>query len=156
MNIDFHDNTKTIKEDIIDLLYRLLQFAAKEENVLSEAEMSVNFVDNKEIQEINRNYRQKNTPTDVISFAMQETVEGEMDINDDEVNLPLTLGDIVISVEKAKEQAEDYNHSFEREIGFLAVHGFLHLLGYDHMTEEDEKRMFGRQEAILGEFGLER
>jgi len=66
------------------------------------------------------------------------------------------LGDIVISVDKAKEQAVEYNHSLERELGFLTVHGFLHLLGYDHMTEEDEKKMFQKQEAILEEFGLER
>lgn len=66
------------------------------------------------------------------------------------------LGDIVISLDKAKEQAEDYGHSLERELGFLALHGFLHLLGYDHENEEEEKSMFNRQEEILHEFGLER
>ncbi|RKQ37823.1 rRNA maturation RNase YbeY [Oceanobacillus halophilus] len=156
MHIDFHDDTKTVNEDIVDLLYRLLQFAAEKENVVKEAEISVNFVGNKEIQEINRNYRQKNVPTDVISFAMQESVEGELAIIGEEDEIPLTLGDIVISVEKAKEQAKEYHHSYERELGFLAVHGFLHLLGYDHMNVNDEKKMFGRQEEILGEFGLER
>ncbi|WP_156290698.1 rRNA maturation RNase YbeY [Oceanobacillus salinisoli] len=156
MNIDFHDQTRTVDEDMVDLLHRLLQFAAKQENVLREAEISVNFVNNKEIQEINRNYRQKDMPTDVISFAMQESVEGELEIVGEDADMPLSLGDIVISVEKAKEQAAEYNHSFERELGFLAVHGFLHLLGYDHMTDEEEKKMFLRQEEILGEFGLER
>ena len=72
------------------------------------------------------------------------------------VDLPRILGDIIISVEKAHEQAEEYGHSFLRELGFLAVHGFLHLLGYDHMTEEDEKEMFRRQEEILENYGLTR
>lgn len=154
MHIDFHDETNSVSEDYIDLIQRLLDFAAKKEGVTSEAELSINFVDNKEIQVLNRNYRQKDTPTDVISFAMQESNEDEMEIIG--ADGPLVLGDIVISVDKAKEQSIEYDHSLERELGFLAVHGFLHLLGYDHMKEEDEKKMFSRQEEILGEFGVER
>ncbi|BAC13909.1 rRNA maturation RNase YbeY [Oceanobacillus iheyensis] len=154
MHIDFHDETNSVSEDYIDLIQRLLDFAAQKEGVTSEAELSVNFVDNKEIQVLNRNYRQKDTPTDVISFAMQESNEDEMEIIG--ADGPLVLGDIVISVDKAKEQSIEYDHSLERELGFLAVHGFLHLLGYDHMKEEDEKKMFSRQEEILGEFGVER
>ncbi|MFS0751407.1 rRNA maturation RNase YbeY [Oceanobacillus sp. 1P07AA] len=154
MHIDFHDETNSVSEDYIDLIQRLLDFAAKKESITSEAELSINFVDNKEIQILNRNYRQKDTPTDVISFAMQESNEEEMEIIG--ADGPLVLGDIVISVDKAKEQSIEYDHSLERELGFLAVHGFLHLLGYDHMNEEDEKKMFGRQEEILGEFGVER
>lgn len=154
MYIDFHDETKSVISDYVDLLERLLQFAAEKEGVSKEAEMSVNFVGNKEIQELNRNYRQKDTPTDVISFAMQESVEGELEIVGED--LPLALGDIVISVDKAKEQAIEYEHSFERELAFLTVHGFLHLLGYDHMNKADEEKMFKRQEEILGEFGIER
>nr|WP_237475763.1 rRNA maturation RNase YbeY [Virgibacillus massiliensis] len=136
------------------MIQRLVTFAAEKEGITQEAEVSINFVSNKEIQEINRNYRQKNTPTDVISFAMQETGEGEIDIIDED--LPLLLGDIVISIEKAKEQAEEYNHSLERELGFLTIHGFLHLLGYDHMSKEDEQNMFAKQDQLLGEFGIER
>ncbi len=154
MHIDFHDQTRTVPTDYIDMLQRLIAFTAKKEGLSPEAEVSVSFVDNKEIQELNRNYRQQDKPTDVISFAMQESVEGEMNIAEEE--MPLILGDIVISVDKAQEQAESYSHSFERELGFLTVHGFLHLLGYDHLNEADEKRMFARQEAILEEFGLER
>ncbi|PAV29031.1 rRNA maturation RNase YbeY [Virgibacillus profundi] len=154
MHIDFHDKTKSVPTDYIDLLQRLILFAAEKEGVSKEAEVSVNFVDDNEIQELNRNYRQKDMPTDVISFALQESVEGELDIIGEDI--PLALGDIVISVDKAKEQAEEYNHSFERELGFLTVHGFLHLLGYDHMKQEDEEKMFKRQEQILGEFGIER
>ncbi|QSS98996.1 rRNA maturation RNase YbeY [Pontibacillus sp. ALD_SL1] len=154
MYIDFHDETNSVEEDYIDLIQRILDFASNQENVTDEAELSVSFVDNKEIQIINRNYRQKDEPTDVISFAMQEEGDGEMKIMGAE--MPLLLGDIVISVDRAKEQAEEYNHTYERELGFLALHGFLHLLGYDHLNEEDEKKMFSRQEEILHEFGLKR
>ncbi|MDL4841506.1 rRNA maturation RNase YbeY [Aquibacillus rhizosphaerae] len=154
MRIDFHDETNSIKEDYVDMIQRLLTFACKEENVTQEAEISISFVDDKEIQEINRNYRQINKPTDVISFALEETGEGEVKVIGED--LPIVLGDIVISVERAKEQATEYNHSFDRELGFLTLHGLLHLLGYDHMNEVDEKRMFQRQEEILHAFGLPR
>ncbi|MDC3415555.1 rRNA maturation RNase YbeY [Aquibacillus salsiterrae] len=154
MHIDFHDETKKVTEEYIDMLQRLITFAGKEENVSPEAEISISFVDNREIQIINRNYRQIDKPTDVISFALQEIGEGEMEVVGGD--LPVVLGDIVISVDKAMEQAAEYNHSFERELGFLALHGFLHLLGYDHMTEKDEKIMFRKQEDLLNEFGLSR
>lgn len=154
MHIHFQDNTKSVTAESVDLLQRMLLFSAKKEKVPKEAEVSVTFVNNQEIQEINRNYRGKDTPTDVISFALLDPVEGEVDIIGE--NIPLMLGDIVISIEKAKKQAEDYNHSFDRELSFLAIHGFLHLLGYDHMKDSDEKEMFEKQDEILGEFGLER
>ncbi|UJL48260.1 rRNA maturation RNase YbeY [Virgibacillus sp. NKC19-16] len=154
MYIDFHDSTNSVPTDYIDLLHRLLLFSAEKEGISNEAEISVNFVDDKEIQELNRNYRQQDRPTDVISFALEETVEGELDIIGDDI--PLVLGDIVISVDKAKEQAEEYNHSLEREIGFLTVHGFLHLLGYDHQEKQEETLMFQKQEDILRKFGIER
>ncbi|WP_420842712.1 rRNA maturation RNase YbeY [Fervidibacillus albus] len=137
-------------EDII----RLLQFAAKEEGIVQSAELSVTFVDNERITEINRDYRGKNKPTDVISFALEERTEGEIDIVGD--HMPRVLGDIIISVPKAEQQAKEYGHSFMRELGFLSVHGFLHLLGFDHETETEEKEMFSRQEEILQKFGLTR
>lgn len=154
MHIDFHDKTNSVPTDFIDVLQRVLEFARKKEGVSDEAEMSVNFVNNREIQELNRNYRQKDEPTDVISFAMQETTDGEVNFN--EPDMPILLGDIVISVERTKEQAEEYGHSLEREFAFLAIHGFLHLLGYNHLNEEDEKEMFAKQNDILNEFGIER
>lgn len=155
MHIDFHDATKSVDTDYIDLLQRILQFAAKQEGISREAEISVNFVNNKEIQALNRNYRQQNNPTDVISFALQDSVEGEINIIDEE-DIPLALGDIVISVEKAEEQAETYGHSFERELAFLTIHGFLHLLGYDHKDKESEAVMLRKQKTILEEFDIER
>lgn len=154
MHIDFEDNTKEVVADHIDLLQRVIKFAAEKEEIPSEAELSINIVNNSEIQEINRNYRQQDKPTDVISFALQDSVEGDLEIIGEDI--PLVLGDIVISIDKAKEQADEYNHSFERELCFLAVHGLLHLLGYDHMTKQDEQEMFAKQDAILGEFNLER
>ncbi|MGP4067693.1 rRNA maturation RNase YbeY [Halobacillus sp. B29] len=154
MQIDFQDETNSVDEAYVDLIQRIIRFAGDKEGVQPDAEVSISFVDNNEIQEINRNYRQKDQPTDVISFAMQEEGEGETKILSED--LPLMLGDIVISLDKAKEQAEDYGHSLDRELGFLALHGFLHLLGYDHVNEEEEKAMFNRQEEILHEFGLER
>jgi len=154
MYIDFSDKTNSVPTDYIDLLQRLLEFTGKSEGISAETEMSVNFVDNNEIQELNRNYRQNDSPTDVISFAMQEAGEGEINIIGED--MPVILGDIVISVDRAKEQAVEYGHTLEREISFLTVHGFLHLLGYDHLNEEDEKKMFAKQNEILNEFGIER
>ncbi|MBM6619260.1 rRNA maturation RNase YbeY [Bacillus suaedaesalsae] len=151
--IDFMDETNDMKEEDILLLERLLEVAARLEKVY-EAEVSVTFVDNDRIQEINREYRDKDQPTDVISFAMEELGEGEIEIIGD--SIPKHLGDIIISIPRTIEQAEEYGHSFHRELGFLTVHGFLHLLGYDHMNEEDEKKMFTRQDEILAEFGLVR
>ena len=113
--------------------------------------LSLLLTDNRNIQVINREYRDKDAPTDVISFALNDEVEDEIDIIglEDEIN---SIGDVIICVDIAHEQAKEYEHSFDREIGFLAVHGFLHLLGYDHMTEEDEKEMFGKQDEILEKY----
>ncbi|MEN3779936.1 rRNA maturation RNase YbeY [Priestia megaterium] len=152
--IDFIDETNEVSEEQQKELEQLLEAAAIYENLQEDAEVSVTFVDNDRIQEINHQYRHKNQPTDVISFALEEMGEDEMQIIGDE--MPRALGDIVISIPKAHEQAEEYNHSFMRELGFLTVHGFLHLLGYDHETSEDEKEMFTRQKDILEQYGLSR
>lgn len=154
MLIDFQDETGAVSDEHRALVEKLLTFAGKEEKTAAEAEISISFVDNEQIQAINRDYRDKDKPTDVISFAMQEMEDEELEIVGE--GLPVVLGDIIISIDKAKEQAEEYNHSFERELAFLALHGFLHLLGYDHMNAEDEKKMFQRQDEILGAFGIER
>ncbi|HLS59604.1 MAG TPA: rRNA maturation RNase YbeY [Virgibacillus sp.] len=154
MHIDFHDNTHAVPTENIDLLQQLLMYTAKEEKISEETELSISFVDNQKIKELNRNYRQQNKVTDVISFAMQELVEGEVGIIGE--TIPLVLGDIVISLDQAKVQANEYGHSLERELGFLIIHGLLHLLGYDHMNEEQEEVMFKKQNELLGGFGLER
>ncbi|PWW26538.1 putative rRNA maturation factor [Cytobacillus oceanisediminis] len=154
LSIDFLDETNELMEDNIAQIKDLINFAASKEGIEPDSEVSVTFVTNDRIQEINREYRDKDRPTDVISFAMEELGEGEVELVGAE--MPRVLGDIIISVAKAQEQAEEYGHSFMRELGFLAVHGFLHLLGYDHENAEDEEKMFSRQKDILDEFGLTR
>ena len=151
--IDFSDHTNLVKDEWYQQIDSLLTFAKKKENINNDAELSVTFVDKDEIQNINKIYKDKDKVTDVISFALEED---EPDIEFNELDIPRVLGDIIICTDVAKEQAENYGHSFERELGYLALHGFLHLLGYDHMNEEDEKEMFGRQDDILNAYGLTR
>ena len=151
--IDFSDHTELVKDEWYEQIEKLLNFAKQEEQINEDAELSITFVDKSEIQEINKMYRDKDKVTDVISFALEED---EPDIDMSEFNIPRVLGDIIICTDVAQEQSESYGHSFERELGFLALHVFLHLLGYDHMNEEDEKEMFGRQDAILNAYGLTR
>lgn len=153
LTIDFIDETKLLEEKALSFVSELLQHAAGHEKT-GEAEVSVTFTDNESIRVINRDYREKDQHTDVISFSMEEAGIDEVAIIGE--TGPRMLGDIIISVEQAKIQAQEYGHSFERELGFLAVHGFLHLLGYDHMTEQEEKNMFARQEEILVSFGVTR
>lgn len=152
--IDLMDETNEVTEEAQQLVESILQFAARKENIEKDTELSVTFVDNDRIREINKEYRHKDSATDVISFALEEMGEDEVEIVGAE--MPRMLGDIIISIERTKEQAEEYGHSFDRELGFLALHGFLHLLGFDHMNEEDEKLMFTKQKEILEEYGLSR
>ena len=113
---------------------------------LDNIEFNVIIVDNEYIHKLNKEYRGIDRPTDVITFALEDNEEIKEDYR--------ILGDIYISLDKAKEQAIEYGHSLKREICFLAVHGFLHLLGYDHMEKEDEKIMFSKQEVILNEANI--
>ncbi|MFK4391596.1 rRNA maturation RNase YbeY [Bacillus sp. AFS026049] len=152
--IDLMDETNEVTEEAQQLVESILQFAARKENIEKDTELSVTFVDNDRIREINKEYRHKDSATDVISFALEEMGEDEVEIVGAE--MPRMLGDIIISIERTKQQAEEYGHSFDRELGFLALHGFLHLLGFDHMNEEDEKVMFTKQKEILEEYGLSR
>lgn len=159
MEITFIDEQNRVSASKIAEIEQLLQFAGNYLSLPENTEMSVTFMDNEEIRMINRDYRNKDQATDVISFALEELGEDELAIHfdeEDDFDLPRNIGDIMISVERAQEQAQEYGHSFDRELGFLAVHGFLHLNGYDHMTPEDEKEMFGLQEEILTAYGLER
>ncbi len=113
-------------------------------HVRDSREFNIIFVSNEEIQQINRDYRGIDRVTDVISFALHDN-DAMMDLPEEEIE----LGDIFICVARAIEQASEYGHSVAREVGFLAVHGYLHLKGYDHMTPEDEKVMFAKQDEIL-------
>lgn len=148
------------KFDITDKLKELITLAAKTAldymGFDRDAEISVMFTDNEGIRVLNAQHRGIDRATDVLSFPMLEYDDGEMFDDPGDIEDELCLGDIVISLERAAEQAEEYGHSFEREVGFLTVHSMLHLLGYDHMTEEEEKEMFGFQKEILAKMGLER
>jgi len=160
------------EEKWIDLLERLLVIAGRKEEV-ERGIVTLTLTDDEGIRELNRQYRGLDKPTDVLSFSLIEGEqadiryedeyesfeEGEEGWEDEEkAGDPFSdlLGDIVISVPRAEAQAEEYGHSFERELGFLFVHGFLHLLGYDHGDEDEEKAMFAKQEEVLREAGLER
>lgn len=142
----FNETSYKLEEEVKELK-NLLNFALKRES-LENVEFNIIFVDKDTIHNINKTYRNVDRVTDVISFALEDNKTIELDHR--------LLGDIYICIDKAKEQAEEYEHSFKRELSFLAIHGLLHLLGYDHMEEEEEKVMFQKQEDILSEFGITR
>ena len=156
MDIATYDETKQLTPEKTAWMEDLLQFAAAKLSIPENAEISVTVVDDQKIREINREYRNKDAVTDVISFALEDDEDIFMTLDMEEGEIPRDLGDIFLSYDKAVEQAEEYGHSVDRELGFLLVHGFLHLNGYDHMTEADEKEMFSLQEEILREYGLKR
>jgi len=117
-------------------------------------EVSIMIVDNSYIQELNFIYRQQNRPTDVLSFAMNELSDDEPDYDSsEELNI---LGDIVLSLEQASLQSNEYGHSLERELGYLVAHGMLHLMGYDHETDEEARVMRSLEEKIMKAVKLER
>ena len=141
-------NDTNYKIENLDTLNNYLNFLVKKRN-LEDAIFNIIFVTSEKIHEINKEYRNVDRVTDVISFALEDSIEGYVE----EIRM---LGDIYICVEKMKEQAELYNHSGLREMCFLTTHGLLHLLGYDHMEEDDEKVMFSLQEELLNEYGIKR
>lgn len=159
MDLEIYDDTKNVPEEKIKLIEDVLNFAGSYLKLPENTEMSVTLMDNEHIHEINKKYRGVDKPTDVISFAIEEDDPDEVPIilpEDEEFDIPKNIGDIMVSMDKVKEQAEYLGHSEDRELGFLVVHGFLHLNGYDHMKEEDEKEMFGLQREILDFYGLTR
>ena len=160
MDLEIYDNTKDgVPAEQVELVTNVLNYAGKYIELADNTEMSVTFVNNDEIQKINNDYRGVNRATDVISFAIEDDADDDFPvIMDDELaaEIPQNIGDIFVSIDKVGEQAEFLGHSFERELGFLVVHGFLHLNGYDHMEPEDEAVMFPLQRKILDEYGLTR
>jgi len=142
----FNEYGKEVEEEKI--LNNYIKYVVKKLE-LEKCEFNIIFVDNKKIHEINKQYRNVDRETDVISFAMED----EMDVLYTDFRL---LGDIYISIDKCYSQAEEYGHSRVREICFLATHGILHLLGYDHMNDDDEKEMFGLQNVLLDGYNIKR
>ena len=147
-----------IDDGIRDTIEQVILKTLDEESFRSSAEVSVTIVDAEEIRHINSEQRSIDAVTDVLSFPMLEFNEKKEVINSDfdMDGENLLLGDIVICAERALEQAQEFGHSFKREMAFLTVHSMLHLLGYDHMNEHDEKEMFARQEEILDMLGITR
>ena len=141
-----NETKEEIKE--LEVLPDLLEFAANKQQV-KDVVFNIIIVDNEYIHQLNKTYRGVDRPTDVISFALEDNGACETEFG-------RILGDIYISIDQARIQAKEYVLSLKRELAFLSIHGFLHLLGYDHMTEEEEKEMFGRQEWILNEYGIKR
>lgn len=163
--IDNRQNKITVEEELIHNVERIIEYTLEKEQVNIKTEISVIFIDNDEIMRINREQRGVNKVTDVLSFPMlhypKDKVYKEVYLNfdfgaKDLDNGELILGDVVISLEKAKEQSEEFGHSFLREVAYLTVHSILHLLGYDHMVEEDKAKMRPREEEILENFNIRR
>lgn len=143
----FNQTEEEVKE--LETVEKVL-YSALEKEHMENTSFNLIIVDNNYIHELNKNYRHIDRETDVITFALED--EDTVIIPDEE----RILGDVYISLDKAIAQADEYGHSFLREICFLAVHGFYHLLGYDHMTEDDEKVMFTKQEEVLNSYGITR
>ena len=142
----------TLDEEVKELseIEKLMNYAC-DYMKLDNVSFNIIIVDNNRIHEINKEYRGIDRPTDVISFALEDEKDMLLDSEAGRI-----LGDIYISLDKCREQAKEYGHSFLRELAFLSVHGFLHLQGYDHMEKKDEEVMFGLQDEILDSYGIRR
>ena len=158
-------NSIEVTDDLINIINEVCDVALKDEEVTIPYQISLLFVDNNEIREINNETRGIDKVTDVLSFPMLDYPENMVFKNVyknkkfNEIYLDgeeLVLGDMVLSLERAKEQSIEYNHSFEREVCYLVVHSILHLLGYDHMNDEDKAKMRTREEEILGKLNIKR
>ena len=148
MEIEIFNETEEELEKELTELKELLMNVSKDEG-LDNILFNVIIIDNSRIREINREYRNIDRETDVISFALED----DKTFNLEEIRV---LGDIYISIDKTRSQAEEYGHSFKRELSFLAIHGFLHLLGYDHMEKDEEEVMFKKQEEVLSRYEINR
>lgn len=162
---DNRQNSIEVTDDLINIINEVCDVALKDEEVTIPYQISLLFVDNNEIREINNETRGIGKVTDVLSFPMLDYPENMVFKNVyknkkfNEIYLDgeeLVLGDMVLSLERAKEQSIEYNHSFEREVCYLVVHSILHLLGYDHMNDEDKAKMRTREEEILGKLNIKR
>ncbi len=152
MDLTLFDDDNLLDAEHQELVQKLVAFAAKELQSAPDTEMSITIVDDDEIRRINREYRNTDRVTDVISFAIEDDEDSFAGFE----GIPENIGDLFIAPAKVADQAKDYGHSFERELGYTVVHGFLHLNGYDHIQPEDEAVMIPLQEKILSAYGLER
>ena len=149
-NIEFIDlMNNAILKDYEKTFKKILKRVKKELNIKGKIGMSVTLCDNNYIQELNKTYRNKDVPTDVLSFAIEDDENEELLNAMKKLSSVREIGDIIISYDKAQTQAEEYGHTLNREMCFLFTHGVLHLLGYDHINKSDEEEMFGLQNKIL-------
>ena len=147
----YFENEQVVSEELLALMQESARLCLEKEGIPEEnCEFSVSFVDREEIKELNSTYRGVDKVTDVLSFPQFE------DFNELSENQIICLGDIVICEDRAKEQAEEFGHSYEREIIYLFTHSVLHLLGYDHMDEEEKAEMREREEEVMTELKLKR
>ena len=138
------------------LIKKVVSTVLEAEGICHDVDVYITLMDNDEIHKINKEYRNVDRPTDVLSFPMFERDE-IIDLKEPKTNdIEEILGDILISVPKVKEQANEYGHSFERELSYLVTHGMLHLLGYDHMEDDEKKIMREHEEMVLHKLGIER
>ena len=145
-------NVEKGQEDWEAIVKKVLDKCFEEEGLLdSKLIMTITFTTPEEIRKINKKYRKIDKATDVLSFPMFEKDELDEKIKNGDFPYEDVLGDVIISIEKVREQAEEYGHSFERELSYMLVHGFYHLMGYDHIEEEDKKIMRPKEEKILNE-----
>lgn len=156
MDLEIFNDDKLIDEKRENWVKDLVKFTFNDLELKDSTELSIHFVTKDKIHEINKEYRDVDRATDVISFAINDG-EDSLDYIESQIpDLPVDLGDLFISVEIVDEHAKDYGHSFDRELGYTIVHGILHLNGYDHIKPEDEKVMIELQEKILSAYGLEK
>ncbi len=156
MDLEIYNDDKLIDQARETWVKDLVQFTFNKLELKDNTQLSIHFVTKDGIHDINKEYRNVDRATDVISFAINDG-EDSLDYLENQIpDLPVDLGDLFISVEIVDEHAKDYEHSFDRELGYTIVHGILHLNGYDHIKKADEEVMIGLQEKILGEYGLEK
>lgn len=145
------------KEEYEKIIKKVLEQCFKEEKLEnSKLCITITLTNPENIKQINTEYRNIERATDVLSFPMFEKDELEEKIRNQDFKYPDVLGDIIISIEKVEEQAKEYEHSFERELSYMIVHGFYHLMGYDHIKEEDKKQMRPKEEKILNDLEIKR
>ncbi len=150
-------NVEKGQEDWEAIVKKVLDKCFEEEGLLdSKLIMTITFTTPEEIRKINKKYRKIDKATDVLSFPMFEKYELDEKIKNGDFPYEDVLGDVIISIEKVREQAKEYGHSFERELSYMLVHGFYHLMGYDHIEEEDKKIMRPKEEKILNELKITR
>ena len=149
----YYDDIEKIEEEA--LIKKVVKTVLKEEGIVQDLEVYITLTHNDNIQKINAEHRNIDKPTDVLSFPMFERDEIP-NLKENNEAIETMLGDIIVSVEKVREQAEEYSHSFKRELAYLVTHGMLHLLGYDHMIEEEKVVMRKREEEILAILDIQR